>query len=83
MAAASMVPAEGAASAIMVVTMSESVVAWPARPTRSASSAVFTKLPLWPSASECTPSVLKTGCALSHVVEPVVEYRVCPTARSP
>ena len=59
--------------AISVVTMSESVVAPRFEPTRAASSAVFTRLPLCPSASECTPSVLNTGCAFSHVVEPVVE----------
>ena len=34
---------------------------------------VFTRFPLCPSASARTPSFLKTGWALSQVVEPVVE----------
>ena len=64
--------------------MSESVVAAaPPFATRAASSWVLTRLPLCPSASECAPSVLNTGWALSHVVEPVVEYRVWPIAMSP
>jgi hypothetical protein len=82
-AAASKPPVTVASFAIIVVTRSESVVAPLRAPTIVARSAVFTRLPLWPSASECIPSVLKTGWALSHVVEPVVEYRLCPTARSP
>ena len=65
-----------------VVTMSESVVAAPDG-TMAASSWVLTRLPLCPSASVWAPSVLNTGWALSHVVEPVVEYRVWPIARSP
>ncbi len=54
--------------------MSESVVAVaPASATSAARSWVFTRLPLWPSASEWAPSVLNTGWAFSQVVEPVVE----------
>ena len=62
----------GASPAINVVTRSLSVLAEPT-PTIAASSRVFTRLPLWPSATDRTPSVLNTGCAFSHVVEPVVE----------
>ena len=72
----------GASAAIIAVTRSLSVLAAPPA-TAWASSRVFTRLPLWPRATERTPSVLNTGCAFSQVVEPVVEYRVCPTARSP
>ena len=36
-----------------------------------------------PERERVAPSVLNTGWALSHVVEPVVEYRVWPIARSP
>ncbi len=57
----------------IVATRSESVVAAPPAPTRSASSSVFTRLPLCPSASERWPSVLNAGWAFSQVVEPVVE----------
>ena len=66
-----------------VATRSESVVAEPVLPTRSTSSAVFTRLPLWPRARLWVPSVLNAGWAFSQVVDPVVEYRVCPIPRSP
>jgi hypothetical protein len=59
--------------ASIVATRSESVVAADERPSRATRSAVFTRFPLWPRASARTPSFLKTGCALSQVVEPVVE----------
>ncbi len=45
----------------------------PARRSGCARSVVLTRLPLWPRATERTPSVLNTGCAFSHVLEPVVE----------
>jgi hypothetical protein len=52
--------------------------------TSSRSCAVFTRLPLWPSAIPLPAAVVrKVGCAFSQVVEPVVEYRQCPTARCP
>ncbi len=60
-------------AAIRVATMSESVDARPRRPASSASSAVFTRFPLCPRASPRWPSVLNAGCALSQVVDPVVE----------
>ncbi len=62
--------------------MSESVVAAgaprmsisPASRARAASSVVFTRLPLCPSATPVPAVVLrKTGWAFSQVVEPVVE----------
>ena len=62
--------------------MSESVVAGaaprvPIKPSslaRAASSAVLTRLPLWPSATPVPAAVFRnTGCAFSQVVEPVVE----------
>ena len=56
-----------------MATRSESVVAAEERPSRETSSPVFTRFPLCPSASARTPSFLKTGWALSQVVEPVVE----------
>ena len=49
-----------------------------------ASSAVFTRLPLWPSAMPVPAAVVrKIGWAFSQVVDPVVEYRQCPTATWP
>ena len=72
-AASSRPPATCISLTINVVTTSVSVVAAPEMPTSPASSGVFTRLPLCPNANECTPSVLKTGWALSHVLEPVVE----------
>ncbi len=63
--------------------MSESVVAAPRRPARRSSSGVLTRLPLCPSARPRVPFVLNDGCAFSQVVDPVVEYRVCPMQRSP
>ncbi len=46
----------------------------PAARVRLASSAVLTRLPLWPSAMPVPAVVVrKMGCAFSHVVEPVVE----------
>ena len=60
-------------AAISVATMSESVEARPRRPASSASAAVFTRFPLCPRARPRCPSVLNDGCALSQVVEPVVE----------
>ena len=71
--AASSRPFDAICSASIAVTTSVSVVAVPRRPASSARSCVFTRFPLWPKAIERTPSVLKTGCALSHVLEPVVE----------
>ena len=62
--------------------MSESVVAapgmlWlinPALRARLASSVVLTRLPLCPNATPVPAAVLRnTGCAFSHVVDPVVE----------
>jgi len=42
--------------------------------TSSRSSAVLTRLPLWPSAMPLPVAVVRNvGCAFSHVVEPVVE----------
>ena len=42
--------------------------------TSSRSSAVLTRLPLWPSASPLPVAVVRNvGCAFSQVVEPVVE----------
>ena len=61
------------------VTRSESVVAPRASATPSsaaccASSAVLTRLPLWPSAMPVPVRVVrKVGCAFSQVDEPVVE----------
>ena len=46
----------------------------PSSRARAASSAVLTRLPLWPSATPVPAAVLRnTGCAFSQVVEPVVE----------
>ena len=59
--------------ASIVATKSESVVAAEEWPSRATSSPVFTRLPLWLKESARTPSFLKTGWALSQVVEPVVE----------
>src|SRR3954465_4230073 len=76
-------------AAIRAVTRSESVVAakapgTPASAALLASSAVFTRLPLWHSARPVPASVVrKVGWAFSHVEAPVVEYRVWPTARGP
>ncbi|PQM49236.1 hypothetical protein C1Y40_00535 [Mycobacterium talmoniae] len=61
--------------------MSESVVAPnsrvlinPASRARVTSSVALTRLPLCPSATPVPAAVLRnTGCAFSHVVEPVVE----------
>jgi hypothetical protein len=52
-------------------------------PAAAASSAVLVRFPLWPRANP--PSALSryTGCALCHVDDPVVEYRVWPIARWP
>ena len=75
-AASSRPPPAMISLAIKVVTTSESVVAEPFAPTSSASSGVFTRLPLWPSATAWAPSVLKTGWAFSHVVDPVVEIAI-------
>ena len=66
-------PLPSIAADSIVATRSVSVVAVPCAPTRSCSSRVLTRLPLWPSAIECTPSVLNTGWAFSHVLDPVVE----------
>jgi len=87
--AASSIVLSVAASASNAPTMSESEVAAPGRDgsirprsrARCASSAVLTRLPLWPSAMPVPAAVVrKIGCAFSHVVDPVVEYRQCPTA---
>src|SRR3712207_3039895 len=72
-------------AAISEVTRSESVVAAnaPATPSSAAalaSSAVFTRLPLWHSARPVpAPVVRNVGWAFSQVEAPVVEYRVWPT----
>ncbi len=86
--AASSTPVSAAVAASSSVTRSESVVDWTAcrsrRPvplaaprtasTSSRSSAVFTRLPLWPSAIPLPAAVVrKVGWAFSQVVEPVVE----------
>ena len=42
----------------------------------------MTRLPLWASATS-RRSARQTGCVFSHEFAPVVEYRTCPTARSP
>ncbi len=64
------------------MTRSVSLVAatWVARPsflgrsaTISASCAVFTRLPLWPSAIEPWAVARNVGCAFSHTEAPVVE----------
>ena len=61
------------------VTRSESVVAprtsaTPSRAASPASSAVLTRLPLWPSAMPVPVAVVrKVGCAFSQVDDPVVE----------
>ncbi len=67
-------------AASSAVSRSESVVApielaaCPAARASSASSAVLTRLPLWPSARPVPAGVVrKLGWAFSHVVEPVVE----------
>jgi hypothetical protein len=71
------------------VTRSESVVAektpgTPASAALVASSAVLTRFPLWHSARPVPAAVVRNvGWAFSHVEAPVVEYRVCPTARYP
>jgi len=91
--AASSRPMSAAVAASSSVIRSESVVE-AARPfcmglpaslaASSRSSAVFTRLPLWPSTRPLPVSVVRNvGWAFSQVVEPVVEYRVCPTARCP
>jgi hypothetical protein len=89
-------PVSAAVAASSSATRSESVVDWTARrslrpapvappraeSTSSRSCAVFTRLPLWPSAIPLPAAVVrKVGWAFSQVVEPVVEYRQCPTAR--
>ena len=65
------------------VIMSESVVArgWLcASCTIAATSIVFVRLPLCPSATPLrrAGTERKDGCAFSHLLDPVVEYRVCP-----
>lgn len=84
-AASSMVsglPSSSVWPARSAVTRSVSLVAatWVARPfslgsaaTISASWAVFTRLPLWPSAIEPCAVARKVGCAFSHTEAPVVE----------
>ncbi len=84
-AASSMVsglPSESTWPASSAVTRSVSLVAatWVARPpsrgrsaTISASWAVLTRLPLWPSAMEPWAVARKVGCAFSHTEAPVVE----------
>ena len=82
-----------AACASSAATRSESVVAAirslrvPSRPasrTLRARSEVLTRLPLWPSAMEVPAEVVrKVGWAFSQLVDPVVEYRVCPMATWP
>ena len=52
-------------------------------PASSTSSAVLTRLPLWPSANWAWTTSRKTGCEFFHMLDPVVEYRVWPMARSP
>ncbi len=52
-------------------------------PASIASASVLVKLPLCPSAKPAGPTERYTGWALCQVLEPVVEYRVCPRARSP
>ena len=76
-------------AAMSAVIRSESLVATkapatPASAALEASSAVFTRLPLWHSARPVPASVVRNvGWAFSHVEAPVVEYRVWPTARYP
>jgi hypothetical protein len=76
-------------AAISEVTRSESVVAvktpvTPASAAVTASSAVFTRLPLWQRARPVPADVVrKVGWAFSHVLAPVVLYRVWPTATWP
>ena len=42
-------------------------------PSSPASSSVLVRLPLWPSAKPASATDRYTGCALRHVLEPVVE----------
>jgi hypothetical protein len=57
-------------------------VAW-VTPMLRASWAVLVRLPLCPSASEVWPIWRCTGWALAQLLEPVVEYRTCPTPMWP
>ena len=52
-------------------------------PASVASCAVLTRLPLWPRANSKWSAPRYTGWALRQVLDPVVEYRVWPMARSP
>jgi hypothetical protein len=77
--AASSTPMSAAVAASSSVTRSESVLApmplrWPSLATSSRSSAVLTRLPLWPSAMPLPAAVVRNvGWAFSQVVDPVVE----------
>ena len=77
--AASSTPMSAAVDASSSVTRSESVLApmpprWPRAFTSSRSSAVLTRLPLWPSAMPLPAAVVRNvGWAFSQVVDPVVE----------
>jgi hypothetical protein len=51
--------------------------------TRSRSSMVLMRFPLWANATDVSPSPPRVGWAFSQVDPPVVEYRVCPTAMCP
>ena len=63
---------------------SESLVTMPGNmPMDAASSSVLVRLPLWPTANSLPPAWRYMGWALCHEEDPVVEYRLWPTARCP
>ena len=67
-------PSARMASDMSSATTSLSLVTVPLRvPVWPASSAVLTRLPLWPRAKPASPTERKMGWALSHELEPVVE----------
>ena len=72
----------GQARAISSATSAESVVESNSvsaavipgsMPSDAASSAVFVRLPLWPSENPASPTERYTGCAFCHDDDPVVE----------
>ncbi len=70
-ASSSVIRSESVVAAIFAFREVPAPVSWA---TSSRSSAVLTRLPLWPSATPLPAAVVrKVGCAFSQVVEPVVE----------